>query len=65
MVLFLWKIQDFSKNYKNSSMKFQTPNFKVNEGSIVEEMGLPIEGEWWFKNHLFEVDLTLYLFPSY
>ena len=55
----------FSKNYTNSSVNFQTLNFKVNKGSIVEAMRLPIEGERWFKKHLFEVDLSMYLFPGY
>ena len=55
----------FSTNYTNSYINIQTMNFKVNEGSIVEEIGLPVEGERWFKNHLFEVDLSLYLLPCY
>ena len=56
----------FSKNYwSNSSMNFQTLNFKVSEVTIIEATCLSIEGEWWFKNHLFEIDLILYLFPGY
>ena len=40
-------------------------NFEVNEESIAKVMSLPVEGERWFKKHLFGVDLSLYLLLYY
>ena len=55
----------FAKNYTNSPVNFQTLKFEVNEGSIAEATCLPVEGEWWFKKNLSEVDLSMYLLPGY
>ena len=38
----------FMKNYKDSSINFQTLSFKVNEAKIAEATGLNFEGERWF-----------------
>ena len=54
----------FINNYSYSSVNFQTLNFKVSEVTIAEESSLSIRGERWFKNHLFEIDLSLYLLPG-
>ena len=53
------------KNYKDSSVSFQTLSFKVNEATIAKAMGITLEGERWFKKHLFEVDLSMFLFPHF
>ena len=55
----------FIKNYKNIVLSFQTLNFKVNEATIAEAMSITLEGERWFKKHLFEVDLSMFLLPGY
>ena len=57
--------KSFAKNYTGSSINFQTLSFELNEGLIAEATWLPVEGERWFKKHMFEVDLSLYLLPGY
>ena len=55
---------DFIQNYKDSVVYFKTLVFTVDEATIVEDIGVPTEGEKWFKQHLFEVNLSQFLFPS-
>ena len=53
------------KNYKDLFVSFQTLSFKVNEATIAKAMGITLEGERWFKKHLFEVDLSMFMLPSF
>ena len=46
-------------------VNLQTPNFRVNEATVAEAMGIAPEGERWFKKNLFEVDLSRFLFPYF
>ena len=46
-------------------VNFQTPTFKVNEATIAEEKYISSEGERWFKKHLLEVGLSMFLCPSF
>ena len=55
----------FINNYKDSVVSLQTLNFKVNEATISEATCIALEGERWFKKHLFEVDLSMFLFPIF
>ena len=55
----------FMKNYQDYSISFQTLSFKVNEATIAEATSITLEGERWFKKHLFEVDLSMFLLPGY
>ena len=55
----------FMKNCKDYFVSFQTLSFKVNEATIAEATCITLEGERWFKKHLFEVDLSMFLLPSF
>ena len=55
----------FVKNYKDSYVGFQTLSFKINEATIAEATSITLEGERWFKKHLFEVDLNMFLLPGF
>ena len=46
-------------------MDLQTISFMVDEVTIAQPISIPSEGEKWFKNHLFEVDLSQFMFPSF
>ena len=37
----------------------------VNEEVIVEAIGVPSDGEEWFKQQLFEADYSKFLFPRF
>ena len=55
----------FINNYKDSVVSLQTLNFRVNESTIAKATGISLEGERWFKNHLFEVDLSIFLLARF
>lgn len=55
----------FSKNYIGLSINSHTLIFELNEVLIIEAMGLPAEGERWFKKNLFEINLSVYLLSGY
>ena len=57
--------KEFVNNYTDSYVNFQTLSFKVNEATIAEATGISLEGERWFKKHLFEVDLSMFLLHGY
>ena len=40
-------------------------SFEFSEALIAELTRLSIEGDQWFKNFTFEVDLSLFLFPRH
>ena len=55
----------FMNNYKDSLVSFQTLYFRVNEATIAEATGITPEGKRWFNKHVFEVDLSMFLLPSF
>jgi len=58
-------MQDFVKNYKNSVVKFETLEIKMDESAISKATGVPSEGSKWFKQHPFEADYSKFLLPSF
>ena len=55
----------FVNNYKDFVVNFQTLNFRVNEATVAEATSMSPERERWFKKHLFEVDLSMFLLPGF
>ena len=55
----------FTNNCKDYVVNLQTLKFKVDEATVLEATGIAPEGERWFKKHRFEVDLSMFLLPSF
>ena len=46
--------QDFIKNYRDRVMDFKSLKVTVDEESIAEAIGVPAQGEKWFKEQEFQ-----------
>ena len=55
----------FIQNYKDSVVDLKTLVFILDGAMIAEAIGGPAEGDKWFKQHLFEVNLSQFLLPIF
>ena len=55
----------FIKKYNDEVVWFEDLQIIVDEEIIAEVIGLPFEGEKWFKQQSFEVDYSKFLFPGF
>ena len=53
----------FIENYKDERVQLQSLTVRVNENSIVEVIGVPTQGEKWFKQQDFQGDFSEFLMP--
>ena len=57
--------REFIKNYNDEVVRFEDLQIMVNEEIIAEDIGVPFEGEKWFKQQSFEANYTKFLFPGF
>ena len=55
----------FIKNYNDEVVWFDDLQIMVNEEVIAEAIGVPFEGEKWFKQQSFEADYSKFLLPGF
>ena len=53
----------FIENYRDERVQLQSLTVTVNEESVAEAIGVPTEGEIWFKQQDFKEDLSEFLIP--
>ena len=54
----------FIENYKDERVQLQSLTVRVNEDSIAEAIGVPTQGEKWFKHQDFKEDFSEFLIPG-
>ena len=54
----------FIENYRDERVPLQSLTVRVNENSVVEAIGVPAEGERWFKQQDFKEYLSEFLIPG-
>ena len=54
----------FAQNFINDTVTFNTPRFELTKVLIVEAIGVPIDGESWFKKIPFSFDPNDFLIPG-
>ena len=55
----------FVKNYKDSVVWFEDLQIRVDEDVIAEAIGVPSDGEKWFKKQSSETDNSKFLLPGF
>ena len=55
----------FIKNYRDGVVDFKNLRVTVDEESIVEAIGVPAQGEKWFKQQDFQGNYGEFLFPGF
>ena len=55
----------FIKNYNDEVVWFEDLQMMVDEEVIAEAIGVPSEGEKWFKQQSFEADYSKFLLPGF
>ena len=54
----------FIENYKDERVQLQSLTVRVNEDSVAEAIGIPAQGEKWFKQQDFKGDFSEFLIPG-
>ena len=54
----------FIENYRDERVQRQILTVRVNEDSIAEAIGVPAQGEKWFKQQDFQSDFSEFLMPG-
>ena len=55
----------FIKNYRDGVVEFKNLRVTVDEESIVEAIGVPTQGEKWFKQQYFQGNYDEFLLPGF
>ena len=55
----------FIKNYKDGMVQLKSLKIMVKEESIAEELGVPTQGQRWFKQQDFQGNYGEFLMPGF